>query len=61
MVNCVHYMYGMFGFVEKLNIQNRINFNKNCVHNMYRFSGFEKKNWISRNAKNWVRLYVQNI
>ena len=36
-------MYRMFGFAEKLNIQNRINLKENCVHNMYRLSGFEKK------------------
>ena len=38
MVNCVHYMCGMFGFVEKLNIQNKKNLNEKlctlCVHNI---------------------------
>ena len=29
--NCVQYMYGMFGFAEKL-IQNCVNSTENCVH-----------------------------
>ena len=32
--NCVHYMYGRFGFAEKLNIQNFVNSVRNCVHYM---------------------------
>ena len=38
MGNCVHYMYGFFGFIEKmnfadtLNAQNCVNPTGNCVH-----------------------------
>ena len=38
MRNCVHYMYGFFGFIEKmisahtLNAQNCVNPTGNCVH-----------------------------
>ena len=30
--NCVQYMYGMFGYAEKLHIQNCENSTENCVH-----------------------------
>ena len=31
MGNCVHYMYGLLGFAEILNIQNCVNSTRNCV------------------------------
>ena len=57
---CTLYMYGMFGFEEKLNIQKRVNSTGNCVHYMYRISGFAEK----LNVKNFVnsaRKYVHYI
>ena len=30
--NYVYYMYGMFGFADKLKIQNRVNSTRNCVN-----------------------------
>ena len=36
-------MYGLFGFVEKLNIQNCVNSMGNCVHYTYGLSGFTQK------------------
>ena len=41
--NCVHYMYGLSGYVEKLNTQNCINSTRNCLHYMYEMSRFAKK------------------
>ena len=37
------YMYGIFGFAEKLNILNRGNSTGNCVRYMYVMSGFAEK------------------
>ena len=39
----VHYMYGMSGFAEKLNLQNCENSTENCVHHMYGMSGLANK------------------
>ena len=33
-------MYGLFGFAEKLNIQNSENSTRNCVPYMHRMFGF---------------------
>ena len=33
-------MYGMFAFVEILNVQNCVNWTGNCIQNMYEMSGF---------------------
>ena len=49
MSNCIHYTYGMSGFMEKLNIQNMINSTGNCVHYMYGLSGFAEKLNIQSN------------
>ena len=43
MGNYVHYMYGMFGFVDKLKIQNCVNSTGNCVHLMDEMSSFAEK------------------
>ena len=37
------YIYGMVGFVEKLNVQNYGNSTKNYVHYSYEMSGFAEK------------------
>ena len=37
--NCVHYMYKMSRFAEKLNLQNFENSTGNCVHHMYEMFG----------------------
>ena len=36
-------MYGMFGFVGKLNIPNYVNSSGNCVHYLYEMFGFAEK------------------
>ena len=36
-------MYGLFGIVEKLNIQNCVNWTGNCVHYMNEMPGFAEK------------------
>ena len=41
--NCAHYLYGLSGFAEKLNIQNCVSSTGNCVHFMYGMSGFAEK------------------
>ena len=43
MGNCVHYMYGMSGFAENLNLQNCENSMGNCVSHMYGMFGFVDK------------------
>ena len=43
MGNCVHFIYRIFGLVEKLNIQNFVNLVGNCVHYMYGLSGLSEK------------------
>ena len=43
MGNCVHYMYGMSGFAEKLNVQICKNSIGNCEHFLYGISGFAEK------------------
>ena len=40
---CTLYMYGISGFVEKLNILKYINSTGNYVHSMYWMSGFADK------------------
>jgi len=41
--NCVQYMYRMFGFAEKLNIQSGVNSTGNYVHYTYGMYGFVDK------------------
>ena len=48
---CTLYMYGMFGFAEKLNIQNCENSMGNCVYYICTQRLDLLKNWISRTAK----------
>ena len=64
-VNCIHYMYGISGFVKKLNIQNYENSMGNCVHYMCTKSQDLLKIWISRTTKiEWqivYIIYVRNI
>ena len=38
--NCVHYMYGLYGFAEDSNIHNCVNSMRNCVFQMYGLSRF---------------------
>ena len=45
-------MYGMFGFVEQLKIQNCVNSTENCVHYKYGLSEFVEK----LNIQNYVNL-----
>ena len=45
------YMYEMFGFAEKLNIQNCENSTGNCLHYKYGSSGFVEK-LIIQNCEN---------
>ena len=56
--NCAHYLYGLSGFAEKLNIQNCVSSTGNCVHFMYRLFGFAE-NWISRIA--WIQREIVYI
>ena len=46
---CTLYLYKMFGFAEKLIVQNCANSAGNCVHQMYGMFGFAEK-LISRIA-----------
>ena len=48
--NCVQYMYGMFGFAEKLHIQNCENSTENCVHYICTKWLDLPKIWLSRTA-----------
>ena len=48
--NCVQYMYGMFGFAEKLQIQNCENSTENCVHYISTKCLDLQKIWLSRIA-----------
>ena len=41
--SCVHYIYGLSGFAETLEIQNCINSTGNFVHYMYWFPRFAEK------------------
>ena len=56
--NCVHYIYGLFGFAEKLNIQNYVNSIGNCVHYMYGLSRFADKLSIQNCVIQQVIVYV---
>ena len=48
---CTLYMYEMFGFAEKLNIQNNENSTGSCVHYICTERLDLPKNWISKTAK----------
>ena len=58
MGNCVHYMYGMSRFVEKLNIKNFVNSAGNCEHHMYGLFGFAEKLNIQKSVILWVIVYI---
>ena len=56
---CTLYMYGMSGFVAKLNIQNYENLTANFVHYICTECLDLQKNWISRTAKfQWEIVYI---
>ena len=56
--NCVHYMYEMSGFAEKLIIQNCVNSTRNCAHYMYGYFGLSN-NWNIQNCLNSTVNCVQ--
>ena len=47
-------MYGLFGFVENLNIQNYMNSTRNSLHWMYKWNGFVE------NLNSADKLNIQN-
>ena len=61
---CTLYTYGMFGFAEKLNIQNCENSTRNCFHYICTECLDFLQNWISKTAKIQREIvyiiYVQN-
>ena len=53
------YIYRMFGFVEKLNLQNYENSTGNCWHYIHTEFLDLQKNWISKTGEiQWEIVYV---
>ena len=57
MRNCIHFLYRLSGFIEKLNVQNCVNSMRNCVYYMYRWLGLAEKLNI-RNSVNSIGNFV---
>jgi len=55
-------MYGIFGFVEKLNIQNFVNSVRNSVHYIHTEHLDLQRNWITKTT--WIQreiVYIINV
>ena len=56
--NCVHYIYRMFGCVEKLNIQNSENSTGNCVSYISTECQISKKIECPKLLKFYWKIYI---
>ena len=64
MGNCVHFLHGISGFAEKLNIPNFDDSTKNCVHYIRTKCLDLQKNWMSSTAefnRKFCTLHVCNV